>query len=421
VTLAGVIANTDNMALARHAAGVQWAIAGQKAVEGFELLLARFQREGEAGVSLEDGLLPLMAIRDPLWTGERAEVLVRAELDYMAEQCRAALEVAFPQAQGGWEAQVVTDAREVLRVVSRVLFEDMPRPLEPASEYYSADNSFLDQVLRKRHGLPITLSIVYLAVARRLGLTALKPIGAPGHFVVGYFADAGGAPSRDAFFFVDPFQLGIVQSFEEMRDSPRFAQYGNALRQYLTPAPHTSIWVRVMNNMMGVLVREPANAPRALWVGACQLLLAQSGVEGVSELSLHKTHLQLMDALSSEPGSDFYFAALYSDGLQQSQQQSLRYLASHGFASLAGDVERLCEEQRKCTASTPKCRRALGPDGVPRKYCVIATRAVQFPVGTIMRHRRYEYRLGAYTTHAHAHQQIVFTSVHIGIHAYICA
>jgi len=98
-------------------------------------------------------------------------------------------------------------AREKCRVLNRVLFHEsgFRGDLE---HYTDPRNSFLDQVLARRKGLPLTLSLVYLLVAQRIGLT-LEPVGLPGHFVVGCFLD-------DAPFFIDAFDQGVFRTPEEM-------------------------------------------------------------------------------------------------------------------------------------------------------------------------------------------------------------
>ncbi|MEO8180897.1 MAG: tetratricopeptide repeat protein [Deltaproteobacteria bacterium] len=70
------------------------------------------------------------------------------------------------------------------------------------SDYYDPKNSFLDEVLARRTGIPITLAIVYLEVARRAGVLA-SPVGFPGHFLVCLDIHA----ERLA---VDPFDAGSV-------------------------------------------------------------------------------------------------------------------------------------------------------------------------------------------------------------------
>jgi regulator of sirC expression with transglutaminase-like and TPR domain len=98
-------------------------------------------------------------------------------------------------------------ARDKCRVLNRVLFHEhgFRGNLE---QYTDPRNSFLDQVLDRRMGLPLTLSLVYLLVAQRLGLT-LEPVGLPGHFVVGCFLD-------DTPFFIDAFDQGVFRTPGEM-------------------------------------------------------------------------------------------------------------------------------------------------------------------------------------------------------------
>lgn len=100
-----------------------------------------------------------------------------------------------------------SSAREKCRVLNRVLFHE--RGFHGNVDHYTDPlNSFLDQVLVRRTGIPISLSIVYLLIAQRVGLT-LEPVGLPGHFVVGCYLD-------DAPFFVDTFEGGVFRTAEEI-------------------------------------------------------------------------------------------------------------------------------------------------------------------------------------------------------------
>jgi regulator of sirC expression with transglutaminase-like and TPR domain len=97
--------------------------------------------------------------------------------------------------------------REQCRVINRVLFHEWG--FHGNVEHYTDPlNSFLDQVLIRRTGLPLSLSIVYLLVAQRLGL-ALEPVGLPGHFIVGCF-------EATPPFFVDPFDKGVFLDPDEI-------------------------------------------------------------------------------------------------------------------------------------------------------------------------------------------------------------
>ena len=72
----------------------------------------------------------------------------------------------------------------VLQELNRVLFEE-ERFRGNAEAYYDPRNSFLNDVLDRRVGIPITLSLIYLEVGWRLGLP-LSGVGFPGHFLVRY-------------------------------------------------------------------------------------------------------------------------------------------------------------------------------------------------------------------------------------------
>src|SRR3990172_8978648 len=76
-----------------------------------------------------------------------------------------------------------------------------------AEEYYDPRNSFLNEVLDRRTGIPITISTVYLEVGWRLGLP-LHGIGFPGHFLVKYSRAEGE-------IILDPFHRGSVLTEEE--------------------------------------------------------------------------------------------------------------------------------------------------------------------------------------------------------------
>ena len=117
-----------------------------------------------------------------------------AQLDAMAARCR---ELIVESAT----------ARDQCRVLSRVLFHEFGFRGN-VERYTDPRNSLLDQVLARRQGLPLTLSVVYLLVAQRVGLT-LEPVGLPGHFMVGCFLE-------DTPFFIDAFAQGVFRTPGEL-------------------------------------------------------------------------------------------------------------------------------------------------------------------------------------------------------------
>jgi regulator of sirC expression with transglutaminase-like and TPR domain len=97
--------------------------------------------------------------------------------------------------------------REKCRVINRVLFHE--NGFRGNLEHYTDPlNSFLPIVLERRKGIPLSLSIVYLLVAQRLGID-LEPVGMPGHFMVGCYLE-------DAPLFIDPFEQGAFRTPQEV-------------------------------------------------------------------------------------------------------------------------------------------------------------------------------------------------------------
>jgi len=113
------------------------------------------------------------------------------------------------------------------------------------SDYYDWRNSCLDRVIATRTGIPISLSVVMIEVARRVGV-ALEGVGMPAHFLVRLAGDA------DVYF--DPFdggrqldRSGARGVFEQMTG----AQVGWSDR-YLDPTPNRDIVIRMLNNLKSV-------------------------------------------------------------------------------------------------------------------------------------------------------------------------
>ncbi len=123
-----------------------------------------------------------------------------------------------------------------------------------AANYYAPENSLLSVVLDKRRGLPLTLSMIYLFVARRLG-APLVPIAMPRHVIVRYGDEANGV-------FIDPFNQGALMTVE---DCQRFlAHEGIAWQnEFLTPLSDHELIERMLRNLIkaySTIGNEPALA-----------------------------------------------------------------------------------------------------------------------------------------------------------------
>ncbi|MDH5822925.1 SirB1 family protein [Luteimonas sp. RD2P54] len=116
-------------------------------------------------------------------------------------------------------------------------------------EYYDPRNSYLNEVFERRLGIPISLALVQMEVARRLGMP-LDGVSFPGHFLVRL-------PVDDGLLVMDPFNRGRPLDVDELRERARPHVGGNAiddhvLQQILHPASHRAILTRMLRNLHGV-------------------------------------------------------------------------------------------------------------------------------------------------------------------------
>jgi regulator of sirC expression with transglutaminase-like and TPR domain len=134
-----------------------------------------------------------------------------------------------------------------------------------AGDYQRLESSLLHEVVRRRHGLPILLSVVWMEVARRAG-APVYGVALPGHFVVGF------GPAEEQVL-ADPFAGGRVLTGG---DAELFVAgtTGTALDpSMLTPADPRDIVLRVLNNVRAWAAARPERTDVALWAVELSLRL----------------------------------------------------------------------------------------------------------------------------------------------------
>jgi regulator of sirC expression with transglutaminase-like and TPR domain len=133
-----------------------------------------------------------------------------------------------------------------------------------AAEYYDPRNSYLNEVLDRRTGIPISLSTVYIEVARRAGLR-VEGVGLPGHFIVRVRAGTHA-------ILIDPFHAGALLSENDCQQ--RLDRiFGGRLKMeasMLAPCGRKDILERTLRNLKTIYFKQ-GDHPRAL--GAVELLL----------------------------------------------------------------------------------------------------------------------------------------------------
>ena len=151
------------------------------------------------------------------------------------------------------------DGEEFIHLTNEYLFEELGFQGNQ-EEYYHPANSCLNEVLTRRIGIPISLSVIYIEVARRLGRT-VHGIGLPGHFIVQY-------EDNDVTAFIDPFHAGRLMFETECFDLAREITGLDVSSDpsVLQPVSKRHILIRMLNNLRSVYFQrqEPLKAIEVL-------------------------------------------------------------------------------------------------------------------------------------------------------------
>ncbi len=222
-----------------------------------------------------------------------------AELERLAPRLRGRL----PRTAG---------AEEKVVALNQFLFGDLGYTGN-AEDYYDPRNSYLNEVIDRRTGIPITLSVLYMELGRRIGLP-LEGISFPGHFLVRL-------PLRGGMLVIDPFAGGEPQSEDELRERlerviPREATGGIPVRelpleQFLEPASHRQILARILRNLKSIY-RQAEMPERMLAVLNRALIVSPGSSSDLRDRGVVYERLQcyraaqrdLTDYLAREPDAD---------------------------------------------------------------------------------------------------------------------
>jgi len=208
-----------------------------------------------------------------------------------------------------------------LRAVRDILFEEVGfRGNEEA--YYDPRNSYLNEVLDRKLGIPISLSVLFIEVGRRAGL-ALQGVGFPGHFMAKLHPEVG--PE----VFIDAYNGGELLSKDEC--VARF-KTGAAGREFdprwLQGVSSRQILGRMLHNLKKIYV-EQGDDVRAYWVIDRLLILAPDAADEIRDRGLVSARLGLKPAAARDLEA---------------------YLALQPTASDAGEIRELLETLRSSPA-----------------------------------------------------------------------
>ncbi len=190
-----------------------------------------------------DAFAETVGVPDPDLSLERAALLV-ARSEYPSMDVDAYLGKLDALAAPLIELREEEDALYRCNRLSQHLFDDLEFRGN-ASEYYDPRNSYLNEVIDRRLGIPITLSLIYIEVGARLGIP-LEGIGMPGHFLVRH--------REVADLYIDPFHGGILLSADECERRLRSVTgYGGPWEAtYLQPVSNREFLTRMLRNLYSI-------------------------------------------------------------------------------------------------------------------------------------------------------------------------
>jgi regulator of sirC expression with transglutaminase-like and TPR domain len=226
---------------------------------------------------------------------ERFAELVSLEQFELAEAALLVAQDVYPQVDvrryiaqlddiaGAIRQRLASDAfaEQKVLALNYYLFNEM-RFVGNVEDYYDPRNSYLNEVLDRRTGTPLSLSIIYLEVGKRLGLH-LKGVSFPGHFLVKLAVKRGQ-------LVLDPFIGGEAQSEAELRQRlatvlPSGEADKVALDRYLEPATPRQVIARMLRNLKNIYMHAE-QLEQALAVMQRMLLVHPESAEELRDRGL---------------------------------------------------------------------------------------------------------------------------------------
>lgn len=137
---------------------------------------------------------------------------------------------------------------DTIVALNRFLFDEQGFTGNDA-DYYDPRHSFLNEVLDRKRGIPITLALVYMEISRRIGLP-VQGVSFPAHFLVK-------CRVREGTVVLDPYAKGISLSLDDLRQRIKHLRDGadlpqSTLAEMLAAASNKDILVRMLRNLQGI-------------------------------------------------------------------------------------------------------------------------------------------------------------------------
>ncbi len=263
-----------------------------------------------------------------------------------------------------------SDCKQILRVISATLFSPQSQVAFNGNQqfYYEEENSYIDKVVERRLGIPITLCILYQAIASKLGVKTF-PVSNPGHFLLAWYDKDGFSGADIDITYIDPFNNGkLSQGLPNVGMMMYVSQASN-----IQIAKPLSVFRRMVSNLIEVGRQQEVSNDGLLCLRnglELMILICPDDIEPALLLCrvyihLSINHEQVVDILNRVSQIDRNSVGVVMFLKQQVEAQILA-------------------KRRQTSKNNSVKLRSSNPE-------------VLFAVGMVMRHKKYNYRCVIYS------------------------
>lgn len=245
----------------------------QRARKAFEAMIAG----DDATIDLAQAALLIACEEYP----DLNTTLYLDKIDHLAQQVLAVL--GLPATQNRAEISTLFPSERILEAMNHVLFVEEHFHGNSA-DYYNPRNSFLNDILDLHTGIPITLSVLYMEVGKRVGLQ-IDGIGLPWHFIVRCCLPSG-------VIYIDPYRDGRLLTEHDCRELVQRNMKGNVKFQpvWLEPVSKKQLLLRLLGNLKQIYIIQ-TDYERALSI--CDRILLIAPHSPIERRDRGAIHLQL--------------------------------------------------------------------------------------------------------------------------------
>ncbi|KAM9744478.1 F-box only protein 21 [Menidia menidia] len=297
---------------------------------------------------------------------------ISLQLDEIAEKAKKMLRIKNPShpslrlSQGDSVIEDFELQRQVVCALNSVLYEQLQYKGNEC-DYYNPLNSYIHQVLLRRTGIPISLSILYMTLARKLGVR-LEPVNFPNHFLLRWCQKPRGSEDIYDFVYIDAFGKGKQLTAKECE----YLIGHQVTADYYSAISTTVVLLRMVGNLLNIGKRGEGNEKSYQLLRDSLDLYLTIDPDNVQYLLL-QARLYFHLGIWPEKVLDIL---QHIQALDPSQHGAVGYLVQHTLEHI----------QHKKHPATPEVKRRSAPEHLE----------VQYSVGLIMKHKRSGYNCVIY-------------------------